>query len=122
MKTARKILVVLFAFFMILTTAGCGAIKEDLFGVWEYTDTSTGMSAVYEFRDDGTGTYTVNSGGNEVVYELKYNSEGNHLLFTITNSDIYTDDDLFDIQFKLKGTDKMIVKDSTGRDLTFVRK
>ena len=122
MKTARKILVVLFAFFMILTTAGCGAKKEDLFGVWEYTDTSTGMSAVYEFRDDGTGTYTMNVAGNEVVYEMKYEVSDGHLLITFVNNDTFSEDDVFDSEFKFKDENTLIVKDSLGDDLTYIRK
>jgi uncharacterized lipoprotein YehR (DUF1307 family) len=121
MKSAKKLMILLFAFFMIAAAAGCTKV-EDLFGVWEYRDTERDFTAVYEFREDGTGTYTVNSEGKETVYELRYNAEGSHLLFTITNSEDFSDDDLFDIQFKLKGGDTMVIKDSRGADLKFIRK
>lgn len=120
MKKVRILITALFAFLLMVSASGCTK-KEELFGVWKYTNEETGNGAVYELRDDGTGSYTIISGGTETAYEIHYNVERNHLLFVFTNHEEFTEDDLFDTEFKLKDADTLLIKDSAGNKLPFIR-
>ena len=122
MKTIRAILAVLFVFAMILSLAGCGAKNEtSLPGTWEYSDTENGLGAVYVLEDDGTGTYTMITGEQEVTYELKYEVKDGHLLVTFVNNEVFTEDDVFDNEFSFKDSTTLIIKDSFGEEMTFVK-
>ena len=124
MKKLNKLFAVLLVFIMALTVTGCGKKDENysLVGVWEYADKENGISAVYDLNDKGTGTYTMTVGENTVVYELKYEVQNNHLLVTFVNNDIFSEDDVFDSEFRFKDANSFIVKDSTGAELEFVKK
>ena len=90
-------------------------------GVWEYSDTENGIETVYDLKDDGTGTYTMKVGEEEVIYELKYEVSDGHLLVTYVNNEIFTEEDVFDNEFSFQDENSMIVKDSFGEELTYVR-
>lgn len=96
--------------------------KDQIVGVWEYNDAETGMKAVYDLKEDGTGTYSIKAGDQEVVYELKYEVKKGHLLVTYVNNDVFTEDDVFDSEFSFKDSNTMIVKDSDGFEMDFKRK
>ena len=96
--------------------------KDQIIGVWEYNDTETGMKAVYDLKEDGTGTYSLKVGDQEVVYELKYEVKKGHLLVTYVNNDIFTEEDVFDSEFSFKDSNTMIIKDSDGLEMDFKRK
>ena len=96
--------------------------KDQIIGVWEYNDTETGMKAVYDLKEDSTGTYSLKVGDQEVVYELKYEVKKGHLLVTYVNNDIFTEDDVFDSEFSFKDSNTMIIKDSDGLEMDFKRK
>ena len=127
MKRISMIFAVLLAFAVVLSAAGCGkkeeAPSEDpIVGVWEYSDEENGIGAVYDLKADGTGEYTIKVGDEEVVYELKYEVEDDHLLVTYVNNEIFTEDDVFDSEFSFRDSNTLIIKDSFGEELTFVRK
>ena len=106
-----------------LTVAGCGKKGDDsLVGVWEYKDTENGIGAVYDLKADGTGTYTMTVGETEVVYELKYEVQDGHLLVRYVNNETFSEDDVFDSEFVLKDANTMIVKDTSGMEMTFNKK
>ena len=108
---------------MILAVSGCGKKSDDsLVGVWEYTDTENDIGAVYDLKDDGTGTYTMKVGDTEVTYELKYEVKDNHLLVTYVNNEIFTEDDVFDSEFSFKDANTLIIKDSSDQEMVFVKK
>ena len=108
---------------MILAVSGCGKKSDDsLVGVWEYTDTENDIGAVYDLKDDGTGTYTMKVGNTEVTYELKYEVKDNHLLVTYVNNEIFTEDDVFDSEFSFKDANTLIIKDSSDQEMVFVKK
>lgn len=123
MKKIKTILATLLVLAMALSVAAC-AKKNDgsLVGVWEYQDTESGIGATYDLKDDGTGTYTMKVGEEEVVYELKYEVKNGHLLVTYVNNEIFTEDDVFDSEFTMKDANTMIVKDSSGMEMTFIKK
>ncbi len=122
MKKISAILMVLLAFAMILSIAGCGKTDDNsLAGIWEYSDTENGIGAVYDLKDDGTGTYTMKVGEQEVTYELKYEVKDGHLLVVYVNNDTFTEDDVFDSEFSFKDANTLIIKDSFGEEMTFVR-
>ena len=108
---------------MILTVAGCGKTDQDsLVGTWEYSNQENGIGAVYVLENDGTGTYTMKVAEQEVTYELKYEVDDNHFLVTYVNNETFTEDDVFDNEFKLKDSRTLIIRDSTDEELTFVKK
>ena len=65
-------------------------------GIWTYTDEENGIGAVYDLKEDGTGTYTMIVGEEEVTYELKYEVQDNLLLVTYVNNETFTEDDVFE--------------------------
>jgi hypothetical protein len=108
---------------MLLSLAGCGKKEENsLVGTWEYSDTESGIGAVYVLKDDGTGTYTMKVGETEVTYELKYEVKDGHLLVRYVNNEIFTEDDVFDNEFSFRDAKTLIVKDTLGEELPFIRK
>ena len=73
-------------------------------------------------NEDGTGTYTMKVGEQEVTYELKYEVKDGHLLVRYVNNETFSEDDVFDSEFSLQDADTMIIKDTSGEEMTFVRK
>jgi uncharacterized protein (TIGR03066 family) len=102
-------------------SGGGDASENSLTGVWKYEDTENGIGAVYDLKDDGTGTYTMIAGEEEVTYELKYEVQDNHLLVTYVNNDTFTEEDVFDSEFSFQDANTLIVKDSFGEEMTFVK-
>ena len=125
MKKINVAVIALLILAMVLCLMGCGGSgsKDDysLTGVWEYSDEANGLGAVYDFKDDGTGTYTMIVGKEEVTYEMKYEVGDGHLLVSFVNNDIFSEDDVFDSEFSFQDENTMLVKDSTGMEMTFVR-
>ena len=124
MKKITAILAVVLALAMLFALAGCGAKKDEdpMVGTWEYNDPESGLGAVYVLKDDGTGTYTMKVGEEEVTYELKYEVKDGHLLVTYVNNEIFSEDDVFDNEFSFQDDSTIIIKDSTGTEMTFVKK
>ena len=125
MKKNNVVIIALLVVTMVVCLMGCGGGSGhdySLTGVWEYSDEANGIGSVYDFKDDGTGTYTMNVAGNEVVYEMKYEVSDGHLLITFVNNDTFSEDDVFDSEFRFKDENTLIVKDSLGDDLTYIRK
>ena len=112
---------------LIMSTLLCGSCawavteENELTGTWEYLDEENGMGAVYVLNGDGTGTYTMTVGEEEVTYELKYEISDGHLLVTYVNNDIFTEDDVFDNEFRFEDPETLIIKDSFDEEMTFVR-
>ena len=120
----RKVLsLVLCLLVVFFTLAGC-AKKEgnSLVGTWEYTDAESGLGAVYTLKSDGTRTYTMKVGETEVTYDLKYEAKDDHLLVTYVNNEIFSEEDVFDSEFSFKDAKTLIIKDSFGEEMTFVKK
>ena len=123
MKRCNAILAGLLAFVIVFAVAGCGRTDENsLVGTWEYTDTENSISAVYVLKDDGTGTYTMKVGEEDVPYELKYEVKDGHLLVTYVNNETFSEDDVFDNEFSFKDSNTLVIKDSFGEEMTFVKK
>ena len=123
MKKLPAVLAAILVLVLMVSAAGCGKKTEpSLTGTWEYTDTDNAIGAVYVLNDDGTGTYTMKVGGQDTTYELKYENKDGHLLVTYVNNEIFSEDDVFDNEFRFEDDNTMIVKDSFGEEMTFVRK
>ena len=127
MKKIYYLLAALLVIAVVVSLPGCGRTDSaksanPLSGTWEYTDAEYGISTVYVLKDDGTGTYTMKVGEEEVVYELKYEVQDGHLLVTYVNNEIFTEEDVFDSPFRFSDPDTLILKDSFGEELTYVRK
>lgn len=116
----KKIIIALLTLTILL--AGCGKKDASLTGVWEYSDAETGIGAIYNLKEDGTGTYTMKVGETEVTYELKYEVKDGHLLVRYANNEYFSEDDVFDSEFKLKGSDTLIIKDSSDMEMEFRKK
>ena len=126
MKKTNVIIMMFIALACMFMVAcgGSGGAEADnsIVGVWEYSDDDNGIGAIYDLKEDGTGTYTMTVGEEEVTYELKYEVSDGHLLVTYVNNEIFSEDDVFDNEFSFKDSDTLIVKDTGGEELTFVRK
>ena len=123
MKKITVIVSVLLIFAMVLSVSGCGAKKDNaIVGIWEYADEENGMSAVYDLKDDGTGTYTMTVAEQKVEYELKYEVKDGHLLVRYVNNEIFAEDDVFDNEISFTDENTLIIKDTSGEELTFTRK
>ena len=122
MKIFRSVLALLLVLATLLAAAGCGKKAESLVGTWEYASEEMGMSAVYVLKADGTGTYTLKVGEEEVVYELKYETKDGHLLVTFVNNEIFTEEDVLDSEYALKDANTLVIKDTSGMEMEFLRK
>ena len=119
----KRTVTILAAVMMLLFAAGCSSKSEaSLVGVWEYSDAEAGIGAVYDLKDDGTGTYTMKVGEEEVTYELNYEVKDGHLLVTYVNNEIFSEDDVFDSEFSFQDENTIMIKDSTGEEMAFIRK
>ena len=122
MKRISRIFATLMVLMIVLTAVGCAKKDENsLTGTWEYTDKENDIGAVYVFNNDSTGTYTMKVAGQEVTYEMKYEVNDNHLLVTYVNNEIFSEDDVFDSEFSWKDSDTLIIKDTFGTEMEFVR-
>ena len=122
MKRISAMLAAVLALVLILSAAGC-AKKADvsLTGVWEYADEENGICAVYDLKDDGTGTYTMKVGEEAVTYELKYEVRDGHFLVTYVNNELFSEDDVFDSEFSFRDDNTIVIQDSFGEEMIFVR-
>ncbi|MBQ6663857.1 MAG: hypothetical protein IJM69_09990, partial [Firmicutes bacterium] len=98
-----------------------GVVNDSLAGTWEYRDEENGLGAIYVLNEDGTGTYTMIVGDQEVTYELEYEVQDGHLLVVYVNNEIFSEDDLFDSEFTRPDANTLIIKDSLGEELTYIR-
>ena len=123
MRKLRTFIMAMLVIAMAVSVAACGKKSDNsLVGVWEYADTESDLGAVYDLKEDGTGTYTIKVGETEVTYELKYEVKDGHLLVTYVNNETFTEDDVFDSEFTLQDASTMIIKDSAGMEMTFKKK
>jgi hypothetical protein len=102
---------------------GGAALAESpsLVGTWTYSDDESGIDAVYDLKEDGTGTYTMIVGEEEVTYELKYEVQDNLLLVTYVNNETFTEDDVFENEFRFEDEQTLVIKDSFDEEMTFVK-
>ena len=61
-------------------------------------------------------------GEEEVVYEMKYEVKDGLLLVRYVNNEIFSEDDVFENELSVKDSKTIIIKDSFGEEMTFVRK
>ena len=95
--------------------------SPSLVGIWTYTDEGNGLGAVYDLKEDGTGTYTMIVGEEEVTYELKYEVQDDLLLVTYVNNETFTEDDVFENEFRFEDEQTLVIKDSFDEEMTFVK-
>ena len=122
MKRIRRIVASLLVTILVFTAACAKKDENQLVGTWEYSDTENGIGAVYVLEEDGTGTYTMIVGEQEVTYELKYEAKDGHLLVTFVNNEIFSEEDVFDSEFSLKDDSTLIIKDTSGMEMEFIKK
>lgn len=103
--TLVVLIVMLAASALILT--GCGE-KQDkgLVGKWEYS------SYVYTFNEDKTGNYSMGGQSKEFTYEDKGTEVS--ILYTGNTSPLV-------LKYRIEGN-KLIVTDSFGKDVEYVKK
>ena len=61
-------------------------------------------------------------GEETVVYELKYEAKDGHLPVTYVNNEIFTEEDVFDSEYRFQDSGTMIIKDSSGMEMAFLKK
>ena len=91
-------------------------------GVWQYTDPENGTEAVYDLKEDGTGTYSLKVEGETVVYELKYEARDGHLLIRYVNNEVFSEDTVFDSEYSWKDAETLVILDSFGQEMDFLKK
>lgn len=102
------VIALLIAALFVLT--GCGEKKEEantIVGSWQHT---TGYT--YTFNNDKTGTYSLGERFMEFTYEDK-GDKVSILYYGNTNASEY--------EYKIEGN-KLIIKDSLGKDVEYTRK
>ena len=125
----KAIVLVLILVLACVFMAACGGSSDggdaegepSIVGVWSYTDEETGIGATYDLKDDGTGTYSMIVGEEEVAYEIKYEVSDGTLLVTFVNNESFSEDDVFENEFSFQDANTMILKDSFGDEMTYVR-
>jgi predicted small secreted protein len=89
------------------TEASSGVVGE-----WAYSDEGTvNSSFLYTFNADMTGSYNI-------IGDFTYTDDGKTLVFTYTDSDIYTDP--MDFDYRIEG-DKLILIDDIGGETVYVK-
>ena len=124
MKKTSLIVVCLLLAALLLGGAALAETQAEspsLVGTWAYSDEESGIGAVYDFKEDGTGTYTMIVGEDEVTYELKYEVQDNLLLVTYVNNETFTEDDVFENEFRFEDEQTLVIKDSFDEEMTFVK-
>ena len=107
----------------VLLLTGCGRSKKDtMIGTWEYRDEESGLTAVYQFREDGTGLYRMETGEEASEYEIRYELKDGHLLVRYVNNELFSEDLVFDSEYVLESKGSLIIRDSFGESMTFLRK
>lgn len=103
---------VVFVAIAALMLTGCGKDKKyTLVGSWEH-EASLNTKYTYTFNEDKTGSYSYSSA------EMKFTYEDNGDSFKI----LYDGNTLASTyEYRIEG-DKLIVKDSFGNDVEYVRK
>lgn len=110
MKTTKRIVtVVLIALmaFVTLTLTGCGKEKKaGLVGSWDYS------GFVYKFNEDKTGSYSVYSTEMPFTYEDK----GDKVSIKYENATVASE-----FEYRIEDN-KLIIKDSFGKDVVYTKK
>ena len=117
MKTNKKvisILCIVMIAFVTLALTGCGkkdkkSDKATLVGTWEY---KSGSSYAYNFKDDKTGSYSVY--GTEMPFT--YEDDGQKVTILYEGNTVSST-----FEYKIEG-DKLIIKDSFGNDVEYIKK
>lgn len=107
----KKILFCLFALIALVTFVGCDKESSDsnsIVGSWKYES----GDYTYKFNADKTGSYTAY--GNEMKFTYEDNGKEVSILYT-GNTDAST------YGYKIEGK-KLIIKDSIGNDVVYIRK
>lgn len=104
-KTILTIGVILVLVSSILILTGCEKKAEGLVGKWAYG------SYVYEFKEDKTGTYDVSGSMMNFTYEDK----GTKISFLYTGNTVP-----MELEYRIEGN-KLIIKDSFGKDVEYTR-
>ena len=97
------------------------AEAPSLVGVWTYTDEESDMGGIYDLKEDGTGTYTLIFGNEEVTFEIKYEIQDDLLLVNIINDEVFTEEDVMELEFRFEDEQTLIIKDSFEEEMIFVK-
>ena len=106
----KKILFLVVALIGLVTLAGCGSNDDNnsIVGSWKYES----GDYTYKFNADKTGSYTAY--GNEMKFTYEDNGTSVSILYTgNTAASTY--------EYKIEGK-KLIIKDSFGNDVIYIRK
>ena len=106
MKYFKKIIFAFLIVVSIITLTACKD-KNTIVGSWEHTG-----GYVYTFNDDMTGSYT--AGGNKMEFTYKDDGEKVSILYTDNTA-------ASDYAYRIEGN-KLIIKDSFGNDVEYIKK
>ena len=109
-KTILAIGVILVLTILLFVLTGCGKSKNKIVGSWKYNGGS--IEAVYKFNEDNTGSYSYSG----TKREFKYEDSGTEVKI-IYDSD--TEGSTYN--YRIEG-DKLIISDSFGSEVEYVKK
>ena len=110
-KTIMSVALIIMLAIAALVLTGCGDKKEEekgIVGKWEY------QSYVYTFNADKTGNYDYGNSGKGMEFTYEDNGTELSILYTGNTSPLV-------LKYKLDGN-KLIITDSFGKDVEYVRK
>ena len=114
MKKFKKLLLVIVVLVGAFALVGCGNTKtnnkvsKSIIGSWEYKD----GGYVYTFNKDKTGSYTAGS----TVMKFTYEDDGKKVSILYEGNTIAGE-----YEYKIVGN-KLIIKDSFGSDVEYIKK
>ena len=110
-KTIMSVALIIMLAIAALVLTGCGDKKEEdkgVVGKWEY------QSYVYTFNEDKTGNYDYGNSGNGM--EFTYEDNGTELSITYKGNT-----SPLVLKYRKEGN-KLIITDSFGKDVEYVKK
>ncbi len=106
MNILKRIVLVLIIMIGITCIIGCGKVKKPLVGSWDHN------GFIYTFNSDNTGNY--NALG--TILEFSYEDDGERV--TLNYKDVIIPSVY---EYKIEGK-KLIIKDSLGDDVEYIKK
>ena len=107
MKILKKLLLVIVVLVGAFALVGCGNTKS-IIGSWKYKD----GGYTYTFNKDKTGSYTIGS----TVMKFTYEDDGKKVSILYEGNTIASE-----YEYKIDGK-KLIIKDSFGSDVEYIKK
>ncbi len=105
-KIVKSIFVVSVVLCLVVVLSGCGKSSKGIVGSWAHD------SYVYTFNSDKTGNYDISGSKMEFTYE----DDGKKVSILFKGNTVASD-----FEYRIDGN-KLIIKDSFGNDVEYIKK